>query len=162
MFSALNQNSALHIITKTNNKIEYKLGRVESVTAPTISPYGEYNSSTVDINVSVEGAVQTFKNVPSALSVANFKNDGLIISETKEGLIPELDNIIQASQLAIDSYEDNKKIVSSGKEAMKIINSKYAKDVERDDTINYLKQDVANMKGDINKILIILTKRENV
>ena len=150
MFSALNQNSALHIITKTNNKIEYKLGRVESVTAPTISPYGGYNSSTVDINVSVDGAVQTFKN------------DGLIISETKEGLIPELDNIIQASQLAIDSYEDNKKIVSSGKEAMKIINSKYAKDVERDDTINYLKQDVANMKGDINKILTILTKRENV
>lgn len=161
MFSALNQNSALHIITKTNNKIEYKLGRVESVTAPTISPYGGYNSSTVDINVSVDGGVQTFKNVPSALSVANFKNDGLIISETKEGLIPELDNIIQASQLAIDSYEDNKKIVSSGKEAMKIINSKYAKDVERDDTINYLKQDVANMKGDINKILTILTKREN-
>ena len=109
MFSALNQNSALHIITKTNNKIEYKLGRVESVTAPTIAPYGGYNSSTVNINVSVDGAVQTFKNVPSALSVANFKNDGLIISETKEGLIPELDNIIQASQLAIDSYEDNKK-----------------------------------------------------
>ena len=45
---------------------------------------------------------------------------------------------------------------------MKKINAKYAKDSERDDAISMLKSDVTNMKGDINKILNILTRKENI
>lgn len=162
MFSALNQNSPLYIITK-GNKLEYKVGSVKSLTASrSYSSYGVVPTNTVDINVEIDGSVQTFKNVPANMAVANFTNDGLVISETKEGLIPELDNIIQTSEFNISNYEKDKEIVASGKEIMKKINVKYAKDSERDDAISMLKSDVTNMKGDINKILNILTRKENI
>lgn len=160
MFSALTQNSPLYIIKK-GNKLEYKVGVVESITAPQFSPYGGLSVANIDIIANVDNSSQTFKNVPSNLSVANFPKDGLIISETKEGLISELENIIQTSRNIVDSFEYNKSIVNDGEEIMKKINPKFAKDAERDDTINFLKNDVANMKGDINKILSILTKNEN-
>lgn len=158
MFSALRQGSVVYILEKGENPV-LKVGQVVSITQPNYSSNFLMNGSTIDINVKVNNQNMDFKNVPSSQSVANYNN--AIITETKELMSNEVDNMLQSSRSIVDSVTYHNNIITSCESILKELNPRFAKEKERDEDINNLKDKMGGIESKMDKILSLLQKDEN-
>ena len=158
MFSALRQGSVVYILEKGENPV-LKVGQVVSITQPNYSSNFLMNGSTIDINVKVNDQNMDFKNVPSSQSVANYNN--AIITETKELMSNEVDNMLQSSRSIVDSVAYHNNIITSCESILKELNPRFAKEKERDEDINNLKDKMGGIESKMDKILSLLQKDGN-
>lgn len=158
MFSALRQGSVVYILEKGENPV-LKIGQVVSITQPNYSSNFLMNGSTIDINVKVNNQNMDFKNVPSSQSVANYNN--AIITETKELMSNEVDNMLQSSRSIVDSVTYHNNIITSCENILKELNPRFAKEKERDEDINNLKDKMGGIESKMDKILVLLQKDGN-
>ena len=158
MFSALRQGSVVYILEKGENPV-LKVGQVVSITQPNYSSNFLMNGSTIDINVKVNNQNMDFKNVPSSQSVANYNN--AIITETKELMSNEVDNMLQNSRSIVDSVTYHNNIITSCESILKELNPRFAKEKERDEDINNLKDKMGGIESKMDKILVLLQKDGN-
>ena len=158
MFSALRQGSVVYILEKGENPV-LKVGQVVSITQPNYSNNFLMNGSTIDINVKVNDQNMDFKNVPSSQSVANYNN--VIITETKELMSNEVDNMLQSSRSIVDSVTYHNNIITSCENILKELNPRFAKEKERDEDINNLKDKMGGIESKMDKILVLLQKDGN-
>lgn len=165
MFSALRQGALIYILEKGENP-NVKIGQVESVTQPR-PKYNQFNPTVpfmanaetiVDITVSVDNEKKEYVGVPSNLSVHEYGN--VLLSESRDAMISEVNGMLQTSKQIIDSIDYHKKVVDSCEEMLKQLNPDYAKQQERDNAIDGLKSEVGSLKSDVNRILSLLTKTE--
>ena len=157
MFSALRQGSVVYILEKGENPV-LKVGQVVSITQPNYSSNFLMNGSTIDINVKVNNQNMDFKNVPSSQSVANYNN--AVITETKELMSNEVDNMLQSSRSIVDSVTYHNNIITSCESILKELNPRFAKEKERDEDINNLKDKIGGIESKMYKILTLLSKEE--
>lgn len=158
MFSALRQGSVVYILEKGENPV-LKVGQVVSITQPNYSNNFLMNGSTIDINVKVNNQNMDFKNVPSSQSVANYNN--AVITETKELMSNEVDNMLQSSRSIVDSVTYHNNIITSCESILKELNPRFAKEKERDEDINNLKDKMGGIESKMDKILSLLQKDGN-
>lgn len=158
MFSALRQGSVVYILEKGENPV-LKVGQVVSITQPNYSSNFLMNGSTIDINVKVNNQNMDFKNVPSSQSVANYNN--AVIAETKELMSNEVDNMLQNSRSIVDSVTYHNNIITSCESILKELNPRFAKEKERDEDINNLKDKMGGIESKMDKILGLLQKDGN-
>ena len=158
MFSALRQGSVVYILEKGENPV-LKVGQVVSITQPNYSSNFLMNGSTIDINVKVNNQNMDFKNVPSSQSEANYNN--AIITETKELMSNEVDNMLQSSRSIVDSVTYHNNIITSCENILKELNPRFAKEKERDEDINNLKDKMGGIESKMDKILSLLQKDGN-
>lgn len=158
MFSALRQGSVVYILEKGENPV-LKVGQVVSITQPNYSSNFLMNGSTIDINVKVNNQNMDFKNVPSSQSVANYNN--AVITETKELMSNEVDNMLQSSRSIVDSVTYHNNIITSCESILKELNPRFAKEKERDEDINNLKDKMGGIESKMDKILGLLQKDGN-
>lgn len=158
MFSALRQGSVVYILEKGENPV-LKVGQVVSITQPNYSSNFLMNGSTIDINVKVNNQNMDFKNVPSSQSVANYNN--AVITETKELMSNEVDNMLQSSRSIVDSVTYHNNIITSCENILKELNPRFAKEKERDEDINNLKDKMGGIESKMDKILVLLQKDGN-
>ena len=158
MFSALRQGSVVYILEKGENPV-LKVGQVVSITQPNYSNNFLMNGSTIDINVKVNDQNMDFKNVPSSQSVANYNN--AVITETKELMSNEVDNMLQSSRSIVDSVTYHNNIITSCESILKELNPRFAKEKERDEDINNLKDKMGGIESKMDKILGLLQKDGN-
>lgn len=177
MFSALRQGNPFYILEK-GEQLSLKVGQVESVSLPkpkynTYSPslsFGMNMETVVDITVKVGDNKMEFKQVPSNLSIANFGDKGMVISESKEAMSSEIDGMLQSSKQILNSVGYHEKMITSCEDMLKQLNPTFAKEQERDDAIetltsqvNSIQSEFSSIKGDVSKILGLLTvKTESV
>lgn len=155
MFSALRQGTILYILEKGENPT-LKIGQVISVTQPSYSSNFLMNTSTIDINVKVGEQNMDFKNVPSSQSVVNYNNT--VITETKELMSNEVDNMLQSSKSIVDSVAYHNNVIASCENILKELNPRFAKEKERDEDINNLKNKMGGIESKMDKILTLLSK----
>lgn len=158
MFSALRQGSVVYILEKGENPV-LKVGQVVSITQPNYSNNFLMNGSTIDINIKVNNQNMDFKNVPSSQSIANYNN--AIITETKELMSNEVDNMLQSSRSIVDSVAYHNNILTSCESILKELNPRFAKEKERDEDINNLKDKMGGIESKMDKILSLLQKDGN-
>ena len=158
MFSALRQGSVVYILEKGENPV-LKVVQVVSITQPNYSSNFLMNGSTIDINVKVNNQNMDFKNVPSSQSVANYNN--AVITETKELMSNEVDNMLQNSRSIVDSVTYHNNIITSCESILKELNPRFAKEKERDEDINNLKDKMGGIESKMDKILGLLQKDGN-
>lgn len=158
MFSALRQGSVIYILEKGENPV-LKVGQVVSITQPNYSSNFLMNGSTIDINVKVNNQNMDFKNVPSSQSIANYNN--AVITETKELMSNEVDNMLQSSRSIVDSVTYHNNIITSCENILKELNPRFAKEKERDEDINNLKDKMGGIESKMDKILVLLQKDGN-
>ena len=158
MFSALRQGSVVYILEKGENPV-LKVGQVVSITQPNYSSNFLMNGSTIDINVKVNNQNMDFKNVPASQSVVNYNN--AVITETKELMSNEVDNMLQSSRSIVDSVTYHNNIITSCENILKELNPRFAKEKERDEDINNLKDKMGGIESKMDKILSLLQKDGN-
>lgn len=166
MFSALRQGAVLYILDKGETP-SIKIGQVESVTQPrprygTFNPTIPFSANTetvVDIAAKIDNEKKDFIGVPSNASIHGYGN--VVISESRDGMISEINGLLQTSKQILDSIDYHEKMIKSCEDMLKQLDPDYAKQQERDDAIDGLKAEVGSLKSDMNKILDLLTKAKN-
>ena len=149
MFSALRQGGTVYVLEKGEKPI-LKFGRVTSAT----SPYSYLNNGSVDISVKSDEENLEFKQLPSQLSIATYGNT--IISETKELLSSEVENMIRESKQILDSIPHHEAVVIEGEEILKKLNPQFAKQKDQEDKINNLETKVGSMESKLDDISSML------
>lgn len=157
MFSALRQGSVIYILEKGENPT-LKVGQIVSITQPNYSNNFLMNGSTIDINVKVGDQNMDFKNVPSSQSTATYNN--VIIAETKELMSNEVDNMLQSSKSIVDSVTYHNNVITSCENILKDLNPRFAKEKERDEDINNLKDKIGGIESKMDQILTLLSKEK--
>lgn len=163
MFSALKQGSSVFIIDRTKG-IDYKVGQVINYTEPKSEynynqSFSVNNQTYMDITVKTDNGTYEFKKIPTNISKVNYDNGNVILSETKENLIIDVENIKTNSEQIlnnIDIYKDN---VDKCKEILKQLNPRFAKDEERDSRIGNLEDKVGSIDIKLDKLMDILNKK---
>lgn len=167
MFSALRQGAPLYILEKGETP-NIKIGQVESVTQPR-PKYATYNPAVgingnmetiVDITVKINGDKKEYIGIPSNLSIHGYGD--IVISESRDAMISEVDGMLQSSQSIIDSIEYHKKMIVSCEEMLKQLNPAYAKEQERDGAIDSLKNEVETLRKEISRMTHLLAKSEAI
>ena len=157
MFSALRKGSQVYVLTKDGIP-ELIKGVIESTTYPTYNT-NYYNGQTMDINLRTDNDNMEFKNIVPTLSVVDYKN--IILSETKELLIPEVENMLQNSKSIVENVEYHRNVVQQCEKMLKDLSPKYAKEIQHDEDINNLKSEMGGIKSKIDTIIQMLSKSGN-
>lgn len=156
MFSSLRQGSTIYILEKTNEPV-LKIGQVISISQPTYNSNYLMNGSTINISVKVNDQTIDFQNIVSSLSVVSQNN--VTIAETKELMSNEVDNMMQSSKNIIDSVSYHQKVVESCESILKELNPRFAKEKERDEDINNLKDKMGGLETKMDQIISILNNK---
>lgn len=157
MFSALRQGGILYILEK-GKEPALKIGQVMSITQPNYNSNFLSGGSTIDINVKVGEQTMDFKNVPSSQSITNYNN--VVITETKELMSNEVDNMLQSSKNIIDSVPYHNSVIKSCEEILKDLNPRFAKEKERDEDISNLKTRIGGIESKMDQVLTLLSKSD--
>ena len=166
MFSALRQGSLIYILEKGETLV-IKIGQVESVTQPR-PRYTPYNPSLgfnanmetiVDIIVRIDNEKKEYVGIPSNLSIHGYGN--VVISESKDAMIEEVDGMLQSSKSILESIDYHKQMITACENILKQLNPAFAKEQERDVVIDNLKCEVASLREDIAKMTSLLSKAES-
>ena len=171
MFSTLRQGNPFYILDKGKN-VNLRIGQIEYVSA--LKPkYNSYNTAlyninnekVVDLRVKLNNESLDFKNVPSDSVIADFGN-GLVISESRDAIMSEIDAMLQSSKNIINNIDYHKGVVSKCEEMLKSLSPDFAKEKDRDDAINKLTEQVSELKNnyasissDISKLIKVLSNK---
>ena len=164
MFSTLRKGSTIYILDRTS-KPEVKLGYIENVSIPrpmypTYNPQaslGTNMQTVVDIQTRIGEETKEFV-VPSNLSVHTYGN--YTLSENKEAMISEVDSLLQDVTNKLDNIDKYKEDAEMYKNILKELNPVYAKEQERDDTINSLSTRVDSLQDTLNRLEQFLRRNE--
>lgn len=153
MFSALSQGSNVYLLDKTSSP-KFMIGEIVGVTSPKFN----YNQATVDLKVKIEDSIQEFNNLPSINSVVTYNNGKLIISETKQGIQNEVENILSNSKNILNNINIYEQNVNDCENILKQLNPQFAKDKERDDRLQNLESRFDGVESKLDKIFELIKK----
>lgn len=159
MFSALKQGSIIYVLDK-GEKLVLKIGQVTEIIQNTQYNFGQTNNGLVNITINANGEKMNFSNLPPNQSSSNYNNGMTLVSDNKEAVIVEVENLIQHSQGVINSIDYHQSVITDGEEIMKTLNPRFAKDKERDEEINKINSRIDNMDAKLDKVLSALSKAE--
>lgn len=160
MFSALRQGNLFYILDKGDSP-KLNVGYVVSVSQPqpkfnaTYQPFGMDN--TVDITVKVGDENQEFKQLPGHLSIANFGNSNIVVSETREAMCQEVDTMLRTSKQIIDSVPYHEKVIGSCEEMLKELNPQFAQQKDQEEKISKLETKVGGIENKLEDIKTMLS-----
>lgn len=155
MFSALQQNSLIYILDKTDGT-KFKVGTVEAISAPQTN----YSLGTtyVNLKVNVEGSTYEYNQVPSNLESITYNNNRVTISETKQGLQSEVETILQNSKQIVENIDTYKQNIVDCENILKQLNPQFAKDKERDERLTALEDKFSGVESKIDKLINLIEK----
>lgn len=157
MFSALSQGSPVYILDKTSSP-DFKVGEIIGVSYPKMNPYNVGPQNTVDLKVKIDGETQEFNSIPSINSVVSYNSGKIIISETKQGIQNEVENILQNSKQILNNIEVYKKNVEDCENILKQLNPQFAIDKERDERLSNLESRFDGFESKLDKIFNLVQK----
>lgn len=160
MLSALNPGSLVYILDKAGVP-KYKVGKLVSSTSPksAFNAYGgiDYTQNTVDLKVEIEGNVYEYNAIPSSSAVITYNNGKVIVSETPQGLLTEVETMHNEFKNILDNKQYYEESLAACKDIMKELSPQYAKDQERDDKLSNLELRIDNVDSKLTQILNLVT-----
>ena len=157
MFSALSQGSPIYLLDKTSTP-DYKVGEIVGVSYPKMNPYNVGPQNTVDLKVKIDGEIQEFNSIPSINSVVSYNGGKIIISESKQGIQTEVENILQNSKQILNSIDTYKQNVIDCENILKQLNPQFAIDKERDERLSSLENRFDGFESKLDKIFNLVQK----
>lgn len=164
MFSGLRQNSLFYILEKGDN-LNLKVGQVVSVSNPQpkynqypgVQPYSQ-PEMVVDVKVKVGDETMDFKQLPSNLSIANFGQNGVVVSESKEAMSAEVEAMLRNSTSIVESVPYHEKVISYCDEMLRQLNPQFAKEKEQEEKIDRLEEKMGGMETTLMAIQNMLSE----
>lgn len=167
MFSGLRQGSLFYILEKGED-LNLKIGQVESVSNPQ-PKYNQYMptqsfaqpETTVDVKVKIGDETLDFKQLPSNLSIANFGQNGVVVSESKEAMSAEVESMLRTSRGILESIPYHEKVIQSCDVMLRELNPVFAKEKAQEEKIGMLENRMGSIEGTLNDMMGMLSKALN-
>lgn len=157
MFSALNQNSVIYILDKSESP-KLKIGEVVGVSSPRANYSTNYQGSTVDLKVKIDGSIHEYNQIPSSYSLVTYNNGKITLSETKQALCGEVESMLTNSRQIVDNIDIYKQNIVDCENILKELNPQFAKDKENEDRLNNLEQKFVGVENKIDKLLTLMER----
>lgn len=158
-----------YILTK-GGKPTVKVGQVVSVSNPQPKYPSQFNPSQpypqietfVDIKVKYGEETMDFQQLPT--NSETFAYNNAFVSDKKEAILAEVDNMLQNSKSILDSISYHESVIDSCNDILKELNPQFAKEKQQEEKIGSLETEVKSMKddlGDIKELLISFKNNNN-
>lgn len=112
----------------------------------------------VDLSIEVDGKTETYPRIPINSSIAEFPDKGVILSETRDGIVNEVNVIRNASQTAIDQIDVHRRIIASCDQLLLDLNPQLKHEQEQAGKIARLEEQLAGMSDQIAALTGMLSK----
>ena len=112
----------------------------------------------VDLSIEVDGKTESYSRIPINSSIAEFPDKGVIISETRDGIVNEINVIRNASQTAIDQVDLHRRIIASCDQLLLDLNPQLKHEQEQAGKIARLEEQIAGMSEQIAAMTGLLSK----
>lgn len=163
MLSGLRQGTPVYVLYK--NEPRFAVGKVAQVSnqyPPQFNFQQPLNPNTmgmmVDLSIEVDGKTETYPRIPINSSIAEFPDKGVILSETRDGIVNEINVIRNASQTAIDQVDLHKRIIASCDQLLLDLNPQLKHEQEQAGKIAKLEEQLAGMSDQIAALTGMLSK----
>lgn len=163
MLSGLRQGTPVYVLYK--NEPRFAVGKVAQVSnqyPPQFNFQQPINPNTmgmmVDLSIEVDGKTETYPRIPINSSIAEFPDKGVILSETRDGIVNEINVIRNASQTAIDQVELHRRIIASCDQLLLDLNPQLKHEQEQAGKIARLEERLAGMSDQIAALTGMLSK----
>lgn len=163
MLSGLRQGTPVYVLYK--NEPRFAVGKVAQVSnqyPPQFNFQQPINPNTmgmmVDLSIEVDGKTETYPRIPINSSIAEFPDKGVILSETRDGIVNEINVIRNASQTAIDQVDLHRRIIASCDQLLLDLNPQLKHDQEQANKIARLEEQLAGMSEQIAAMTGLLSK----
>jgi len=169
MFQSLRPNNQIFVLHKDKSLLE--VGSVVSVSIPTPKypvpqVFGQPQEMVVDIVAKINNQDVTYQKLPANLDIADFGNNGIVISDNKLAMNSEIMSLKQKSVDAINSVNYHQQMIANCDKMLSDLNPEFAEKQQQQAEINELKTQVHDLtKGmselmKVNKDLIAQLKRD--
>ena len=163
MFGSLKQGSICYILIKGEKPI-LKIGTVESVSNPMPKyptynpsvPFGAQQETVIDAKIKASEEVMEFQKLPTNVEVFTYSSANAIVSDKKEAILSEVENMIQTSRQIVESRDYHQSVIESCDNILKQLNPQFAKEKQQEEKIGSLESEVKSLKGDLNDIKSLL------
>lgn len=163
MLSGLRQGTPVYVLYK--NEPRFAVGKVAQVSnqyPPQFNFQQPINPNTmgmmVDLSIEVDGKTETYPRIPINSSIAEFPDKGVILSETRDGIVNEINVIRNASQTAIEQVELHRRIIASCDQLLLDLNPQLKHEQEQAGKIARLEEQLAGMSDQIAALTGMLSK----
>jgi hypothetical protein len=158
MFQNLRENDTVYVIDKSGVPC-LKIGQVKNVSRPMPATptqtaglmMGMTQQYEVTLHAVVDEKEGDFSHLPAMGTVHDYGN--MILAESRESALSEIDKIRIKSQGELDRQEINEQTVIACEEISKTLNPEYAKEKERDAAISSLGGRLDKLESGMDKIL---------
>lgn len=165
MFQGLRSGSLIYVLDK--RQAQLTIAQVISIS----NPMPRYNANqpgllgsieqVVDISAMTDNGQVDYKQIPAMLSVANFGNDGVVITDSQEAMLAEIESMCRASQAHIAAVPFHQSVLARKEEMIMKLNPEMRKDKEREAEMSNLRQKVDEQAATLERIeKLLLTKSE--
>lgn len=163
MFQGLRNNSLFYILEKGED-LNLRVGQVVSVSNPTpkysqyvpTQPYAQ-PEMVVDVKVKVDDETLDFKQLPANLSIANFGQNGVVVSESKDAMSAEVESMLRISKGVLDSVPYHEKVIESCDVMLRELNPQFAKEKEQEEKIGALEEKMNGIEGTLGQMMNMLS-----
>ena len=163
MLSGLRQGTPVFVLYKNEPKVAVgKVAQVSNQYPPQFNfqqPLNPQNLGLmVDLSIEVDGKTEVYPRIPINSSIAEFPDKGVVVSETREGIINEIGVIRNASQTAIEQVDVHKRIIASCDQLLLELNPQLKHEQEQAGKIARLEEQLAGMSDQIAALTGMLSK----
>lgn len=162
MFSALRQDNTFYILEKGENP-NLKTASVVSVS----NPVPKYKSTSftsplspietvVDVVVKTKDDTIEFKQLPANLSIANFGTSNVVVSESREAMLAEVEAMQRNSKDAISSVPYHKSVVEACERIIGELNPQFAKEKEQEAKIGALEGKMNGIEKTLDEMMSMM------
>ena len=116
---------------------------------PIILPFGAQQETVIDAKIKAGEEVMEFQKLPTNVEVFTYPN--AIVSDKKEAILSEVENMIQTSRQIVESRDYHQSVIESCDNILKQLNPQFAKE-----KLGSLESEVKSLKGDLNDIKSLL------
>lgn len=162
MLSALRPGTPVYVLYK--NEPRFAVAKVSQVSNqyPNFNqqsqPLIPGNNLAVNIVIEVDGKLEPYERIPLNTSIAEFPEKGVLISETRDGIINEVNAIKSASVTALQQVDMHKNVIASCDKLLFDLNPQLRKEQEQAQEIANLKEQLSGMSEQIAGLTAMLSK----
>ncbi|MBQ6958142.1 MAG: hypothetical protein IJP77_06255 [Bacteroidales bacterium] len=161
MLSALKPGTPVHILYK--NGLRYAAGTIHQVSAqyPNLGfqqPLVPGVNAAVTIAIDINGKTESFERIPLNTSIAEFPEKGILISETREGIINEVTATRNSRQAILQQVPAIEQEIKACDALLLDLNPQLRKEQEQAGKIANLEKQLAGMSDQIAALTGMLSK----
>jgi len=163
MLSALRQGTPVFVIFRNGPRVATaKVAQISSQYPPQFNiqmgQMGANMSPMFDLTLEMDGKTELFQRIPINTSIAEFPEKGIILSETRDGVINEVNAIRSNASSELDKRSFYEQTVTNCDQILLDINPDLKREQEQAGKIAKLEQQLAGMSDQIAALTGMLSK----